>query len=37
MDFKAQKESQAFFDQFVPNNPHGLDRDEGGIVCESLP
>jgi micrococcal nuclease len=36
-DFKTQKEAQAFFDQFAPNDPHGLDRDGDGVACESLP
>jgi micrococcal nuclease len=36
-DFKTQKEAQAFFDQFAPNDPHKLDRDGDGVACESLP
>lgn len=38
-DFKTQKEAQSFFlsNGGPSNDPHGLDRDGDGIVCESLP
>ena len=37
-DFKTQREAQAFFEANDPSNdPHGLDRDEDGKVCETLP
>ena len=37
-DFKTQREAQAFFEANDPaNDPHGLDRDKDGKVCETLP
>lgn len=37
-DFKTQREAQAFFEANDPtNDPHRLDRDEDGRVCETLP
>ncbi len=37
-DFKTQREAQEFFEANDPtNDPHGLDRDEDGRVCETLP
>jgi hypothetical protein len=35
-DFSAQEESQAVYDQ-DPSDPNGLDRDNDGIACETLP
>lgn len=34
-DFNSQAEAQAVFNAF-PGDPHGLDRDNDGIACESL-
>jgi len=38
-DFSTQSEAQDFFiENGGPyNDPHGLDRDGDGVVCESLP
>lgn len=37
-DFKTQREAQAFFEaNDPPNDPHRLDRDKDGRVCETLP
>lgn len=35
-DFSQQKEAQAVLDAF-PNDPHGLDKNQDGVACESLP
>ena len=37
-DFKTQREAQLFFeaDGGPTNDPHNLDRDKDGVVCESL-
>lgn len=35
-DFATQEEAQAEYDK-DPNDPHGLDGDNDGIACESLP
>ncbi|BAQ65561.1 thermonuclease family protein [Geminocystis sp. NIES-3709] len=35
-DFKTQAQAQRVLDTF-PNDPHGLDRDNNGVACESLP
>lgn len=35
-DFSSQGEAQDFFEEAGPGDPHGLDRDEDGIACESL-
>ncbi len=37
-DFSSQQEAQTFFnEQGGPTkDPHGLDRDGDGVVCESL-
>jgi len=34
-DFSSQAEAQAVLNAF-PGDPHGLDRDNDGIACESL-
>ena len=38
-DFKTQGEAQSFFiaSGGRGKDPHGLDRDDDGVVCESLP
>lgn len=36
-DFATHAEAQAFFDSQGPGDPHGLDADDDGIACESLP
>ena len=37
-DFRTQRDAQAFFEANDPaNDPHGLDRDKDGRVCETLP
>jgi len=36
-DFSSQAEAQAFFESAGPGDPHGLDSDGDGEVCESLP
>ncbi|HWO15234.1 MAG TPA: excalibur calcium-binding domain-containing protein, partial [Solirubrobacterales bacterium] len=33
-DFSTQEEAQGYL---VPGDPHGLDADNDGIACESLP
>ena len=35
--FRTQREAQAFFEAAGPGDPHRLDRDGDGRVCESLP
>jgi hypothetical protein len=36
-DFDTQEEAQRFYERSGPGDPHGLDRDNDGIACESLP
>lgn len=36
-DFRTQAEAQAFFEAAGPGDPHRLDRDRDGRVCERLP
>ena len=36
-DFATQAEAQAFYEQAGPADPHRLDGDGDGRVCESLP
>lgn len=36
-DFSSQREAQDFFEQSGPGDPHGLDRDNDGVACETLP
>lgn len=36
-DFRSQREAQAFYDDSGPGDPHGLDRDNDGEACETLP
>lgn len=38
-DFKTQKEAQNFFKKHggPKSDPYGLDADNDGIACESLP
>ena len=36
-DFSTHAQAQAFFDSAGPGDPHGLDRDEDGLACETLP
>jgi PBP1b-binding outer membrane lipoprotein LpoB len=36
-DFSTQREAQAFFDSAGSGDPHGLDRDKDGRVCETSP
>nr|BDD48390.1 hypothetical protein 3 [Thermoactinomycetaceae bacterium] len=36
-DFSTQNSAQSFFESQGPGDPHGLDRDGDGVVCESLP
>jgi competence protein ComEC len=36
-DFDTQAEAQAFFEAAGPTDPHRLDSDSDGMVCESLP
>jgi hypothetical protein len=33
-DFNSQGEAQAFFESAGPGDPHGLDQDGDGFVCE---
>jgi Excalibur calcium-binding domain len=35
-DFSTQAQAQAVYDQ-DPSDPNGLDRDNDGVACESLP
>ena len=35
--FASQSEAQRFFEAAVPGDPHRLDSDGDGYVCESLP
>jgi hypothetical protein len=35
-DFPTQARAQAVLDEF-PEDPHGLDRNNDGVACESLP
>ena len=36
-DFETQPQAQRFFEKHQPGDPHGLDGDNDGEVCESLP
>lgn len=36
-DFSTQRAAQAFFEAAGPGDPHRLDRDGDGTVCEGLP
>lgn len=36
-DFSTQRAAQNFFESEGPGDPHGLDRDGDGRVCETLP
>lgn len=36
-DFSTQRAAQSFFSSEGPGDPHGLDRDGDGRVCETLP
>lgn len=37
-DFPTQRKAQKFFKKHNPRqDPHGLDADNDGIACESLP
>lgn len=36
-DFDTQAEAQRFYEQWAPDDPHRLDADGDGRVCESLP
>ncbi|MCS4169377.1 endonuclease YncB(thermonuclease family) [Salinibacter ruber] len=36
-DFDTQPESQRFFESHQPGDPHGLDGNNDGQACESLP
>lgn len=36
-DFQTQAEAQRFFEAAGPGDPHRLDRDRDGRVCERLP
>lgn len=36
-DFSTQAQAQAFFRTQGSGDPHGLDRDGDGVVCETLP
>ena len=36
-DFTSQTEAQAFYEAAGPGDPHRLDGDGNGVVCESLP
>lgn len=35
-DFATQEEAQAYFNAH-PGDPEGLDRDNNGVACETLP
>ena len=35
-DFRSWREAQDFYEQNGSGDPHGLDRDNDGIACESL-
>ena len=36
-DFRTQPEAQAFFASAGAGDPHGLDSDNDGVACETLP
>jgi len=36
-DFDTQPEAQRFFERHGPGDPHGLDGNNDGEACESLP
>ena len=35
-DFRSWREAQDFYESSGAGDPHGLDRDNDGIACESL-
>lgn len=35
-DFRSWREAQDFYERNGPGDPHGLDRDNDGIACETL-
>ena len=35
-DFGSWREAQDFYEANGPGDPHGLDRDNDGIACETL-
>jgi endonuclease YncB( thermonuclease family) len=35
-DFSSHRAAQSFFERHQPGDPHGLDGDGDGVVCESL-
>lgn len=35
-DFATQAEAQAFYERYLPGDPHQLDIDHDGIACEKL-
>jgi hypothetical protein len=36
-DFSSRRAAQSFFESAGSGDPHGLDRDGDGRVCETLP
>lgn len=36
-DFSTHNQAQTFFEDEGPGDPHGLDRDDDGVACETLP
>ncbi len=36
-DFDTQDEAQEYFEEHGPGDPEGLDRDNDGMACDSLP
>ena len=36
-DFASRAEAQAFYERFLPADPHALDGDHDGRACENLP
>ncbi|MCS4048011.1 hypothetical protein GGQ04_003168 [Salinibacter ruber] len=36
-DFDTQPEAQRFYESSKPGDPHGLDGNNDGQACESLP
>lgn len=36
-DFLTHAKAQSFFESEGPGDPHGLDRDDDGVACETLP
>ena len=35
-DFSTQSEAQSFYESAGSGDPHGLDRDGDGVVCETM-